>query len=263
MADENDTDKDINKTTKIIPVDSEHNSIFNLLQKIKRSDIREIILTASGGPFLNTPINDLRSVNATDALKHPTWSMGKKISIDSATLINKGLELIEATHLFDLDEKIIHVIIHPQSNIHAMVSLKDGSTYAHMSNPDMKIPISNAIFWPEKQKVFYNNLNFERLSQLTFSPIDNERFPAIILARESIKRGDIGPIVYNISSEIAVTEFLSDKIHFYDIYEIIKKSLDHRDFYNKNLIRNVDDVLLLHKNIKSVTRDIVSQLREQ
>ena len=153
-------DKKINHKTSIVPVDSEHNAIYNLLKNVEKKNLKEIILTASGGPFLSTPIEQLSKVTVEDALKHPTWNMGKKITIDSATLINKGLELIEASYLFQINHKKIRVLVHPESIIHGMVSMKDGTTNALLSIPDMKIPISNAIFGTVDNALEFKNINF-------------------------------------------------------------------------------------------------------
>lgn len=242
---------------KIIPVDSEHNAIMQILD-LNRSDlVDKIILTASGGPFLKTDISDLTSVTLSQALKHPTWKMGKKISIDSATMFNKGLELIEAHHLFDIAVDNIDIIIHPQSIIHSMVSYKNGVTIAQMSQNDMQIPISVALFWPNKFQSNLKCLNFEQISELNFFPLDTKKFPAIGIVKQAIKQGGNAPLVINAANEVAVQYFLSEKINFVDIAKIVENMLEIIEF---NKLNSLDDVVEQDKFVQSKTRELIERV---
>lgn len=219
----------------LLPVDSEHNAIFQCLPEnyfatLDQKNIHgvsNILLTASGGPFLNTTAQDLQHVTVAQACKHPNWSMGRKISVDSATLMNKGLELIEACHLFNLPEDQITVVVHPQSIIHSMVQYIDGSTLAQMGNPDMCTPIAHALAWPVRIATQVPPLNLFLNSNLTFQEPDHARFPALMLAREAIKSGGIMPTVLNAANEVAVDAFLKELISFVDITHIINHVLNN------------------------------------
>ncbi|MDR0524266.1 MAG: 1-deoxy-D-xylulose-5-phosphate reductoisomerase [Spirochaetaceae bacterium] len=210
---------------KIIPVDSEHSAIFTLLEAHGREYIREVILTASGGPFRNCPAEQLRSVTVQDALAHPTWNMGAKITIDSATLANKGLEVIEAARLFNLPPERIRTVIHPQSVVHSMVQCRDGAIYAQMSPPDMRLPIQNALFYPEPADSSFAALDFDNLT-LTFAKPDKEKFPMLALAYQALSAGDLYPVAYNAANETAVQAFLAGRIGFQDIPRITASVLD-------------------------------------
>ena len=252
-------DKKINKSTNIVPVDSEHNAIHKLLKYTNYKNPKSIILTASGGPFLNASIEDLENVTLEDALKHPTWDMGKKITIDSSALINKGLELIEATYLFDMSHKNITIMVHPQSLIHAMVSMYDGTTLSLMSKADMRIPISDAIFDSENAPIF-GNLETSDIKNLTFCDLDNEKFPTITMAREAIDNGVGSIITYNAASEVAVENFMSKKISFLDIFKVIKKSLDHsKKIKQKVLKNNIEHILLLNQKAKDFASTMIDE----
>lgn len=220
--------------TTLLPVDSEHNAIFQVLDKDRPEGVRRLILTASGGPFRETPLSVLRSVSREDALAHPVWSMGAKISIDSATLMNKGLELIEAAWLFNRPSSQIDVVVHPQSIIHSMVEYLDGSVLAQMGSPDMRTPIGYALAWPERMETPVEPLNFAKLGQMTFFDPDLERFPALRLAREALEAGGQASCVLNAANEIAVEAFLKGRISFLDIAKICEASLSRmagdRDF---------------------------------
>jgi 1-deoxy-D-xylulose-5-phosphate reductoisomerase len=208
-----------------IPVDSEHSAIFQALLGENPKTINQIILTASGGPFKNLSLEELEKVNPEEALKHPTWSMGKKITVDSATLMNKGLEVIEAHHLFNVPYERIKVVIHPQSIVHGMVLFADGTIKAIMSKPDMRLPIEYAIFFPERREQLIEPLEYSSMS-LSFERPDMEKFPALRLAYEAGKRGGNMPVVLNAANEIAVSAFLKGKIKFTDIPLLIKRTLD-------------------------------------
>lgn len=252
-------DKKINKSTNIVPVDSEHNAIHKLLNYTNYKKPKSIILTASGGPFLNTSLEDLKNVTLEEALKHPTWDMGKKITIDSSALINKGLELIEATYLFNMSHKNITILVHPQSLIHAMVSMYDGTTLSLMSKADMRIPISDAIFDSENAPIF-GNLETSDIKNLTFCDLDNKKFPTIKMAREAIDDGVNSIITYNAASEVAVENFISEKISFIDIFKVIKKSLDHsKKIKQKVLKNNIEHILLLNQKAKDFASTIIDE----
>ena len=207
-----------NSKSIILPIDSEHNAIFQLLEKNKRKNISSITLTASGGPFLNDDIETFANKKPIDALKNPNWEMGDKISIDSATMMNKGLEIIEASVLFSINHKKINVLVHPQSIVHGMINLVDGSIISYISEPDMRVPIFNVLTWPETLKSFKN---IPRITSLNFMRVNNKKFPSINIAREAINRGFIACNYFNASNEIAVSAFLEDKISFMNIFEIV------------------------------------------
>jgi 1-deoxy-D-xylulose-5-phosphate reductoisomerase len=213
------------KKIKILPVDSEHSAIFQCLQGEKIEHLKRIILTASGGPFLNFHVNELKQVKLNQALKHPRWKMGKKITIDSATLMNKGLEVIEAKWLFNLDIGNIDVLIHPQSIVHSMIELIDGSVLAQMGIPDMRIPISYALTYPERIINGLSSLNLLETEKLEFSKPDIKKFPCLRLAHEAGICGGTTPAVLNAANEISVAAFLEQKIKFVDLPRIIDKVL--------------------------------------
>lgn len=209
----------------LIPVDSEHSAIFKLIEAHGKEHISEIILTASGGPFRNYPIEKLENVSPEEALNHPTWNMGPKITIDSATLANKGLEVIEAACLFGIPPPKIKVVIHKQSIVHSMVRLLNGAVYAQMSKPDMRLPIHDALCWPETEKSPFGVLDFSSLS-LDFESCDFSRFPMLALAFEALEKGPDFPIVYNAANEEAVEAFLKGRIRFLEIPRIVRYVLD-------------------------------------
>ena len=209
---------------QILPVDSEHNAIFQVLQN--PNEVEKLTLTASGGPFLHTDSVNLQNVTPQQAVAHPNWQMGKKISVDCASLMNKGLELIEASMLFDMPEDKIDVLIHPQSIIHSMVSYKDGSFLAQLGTPDMRIPISYCMAWPKRLKIDSARLNLAQIKNLEFYDPDNSRFPALNLARLSMRLGGSATTILNAANEIAVNEFLNCKLPFVQIPLIVSKILE-------------------------------------
>ncbi|KPU28181.1 1-deoxy-D-xylulose 5-phosphate reductoisomerase [Caloranaerobacter sp. TR13] len=224
----------------IIPVDSEHSAIFQSLRSGAKEEVSKIILTASGGPFRGKKLNDLKNVSVFDALKHPNWSMGRKISIDSATLMNKGLEVIEAKWLFDVNIENIEVVVHPQSIIHSMVEFIDGSIIAQLGVPDMKIPIQYALTYPERKYSNIKKLKLTEIKELTFEEPDLDTFPCLKFAFEAIKHGGTMPSVLNAANEIAVELFLERKIQFLDIPKLIEKAMSkHKIIYRPNL----DDII--------------------
>lgn len=208
---------------KIFPVDSEHSAVFQCLEGHRKADLQKILLTASGGPFLNRQKSEFDRISVEDALNHPTWQMGKKISIDSATLMNKGLEIIEARWLFDVAQENIQVVVHPQSIIHSMVAYKDGSVIAQMSNPDMIGAIAYALSYPERLSIGAVHLDFSSLGTLTFFDPDLEKFPCLALAMDACSTGGTMPAVLNAANENAVEAFLEKKINFNQIPIIIEK----------------------------------------
>ncbi len=214
------------KGIKILPVDSEHSAIFQCLSGQRREDMDKILLTASGGPFLNRPKQDFDHIKPEDALRHPTWQMGKKISIDSATLMNKGLEVIEAKWLFDVSQDQIEVVVHPQSIIHSMVSYKDGSVIAQLGIPDMKGAIAYALSWPERLPLKQPVPDFAAIGGLTFQKPDIDRFPCLGLAFKACEQGGTLPAVLNAANEAAVYAFLDRRISFPDIPAMIEKVME-------------------------------------
>ena len=220
----------------VLPVDSEHNAIFQCLEGKKASNIRRIILTASGGPFRNTPANELVAVTVEQALKHPTWNMGPKITIDSATLFNKGLEMIEAHWLFEVKMKQVEVVIHPQSIVHSMVEFVDGSTLAQLSYSDMCFPIQYAVTWPDRVANTLPPLDFSKLSRLEFFHPRYDAFPALNLAERAGEEGGTLPAVMNAANEIAVASFLDQGLGFPQIWETVERVMDrHRTIAHPDL----------------------------
>lgn len=211
---------------RILPVDSEHNAIFQCLEGRDTRHVRRLILTASGGPFRSWPGEQLRAVTRQEALRHPTWRMGEKITIDSATLFNKGLEMIEARWLFDVDISRIDVVIHPQSIVHSMVEFVDGSVLAQMSHSDMRFPIQYALTWPDRIAGTLPPLEWAKLGKLDFEEPRYDVFPALDLARQAAERGGAAPAVLNAANEVAVAEFLAGRIAFPRIWEIVAAVLD-------------------------------------
>jgi len=223
----------------ILPIDSEHSAIFQALQGNELSWVKRIVLTASGGPFRNTPKEEIVSKPAKDALKHPNWSMGQKISIDSATLMNKGLEVIEAKWLYDLDLDQIDVVVHPESIIHSMVEYRDHSIMAQMSLPSMELPILYALSYPERKTVDFETVDFVKMGALTFEAPRYDDFPCLKLAYEAMSRGGIVPTVLNAANEELVYKYLNDEISFYDIPKYIEEAMNHYDIREINSIEDV------------------------
>jgi len=210
----------------VLPVDSEHNAIFQALGSGRREDVRRIVLTASGGPFRTWTAEAIRNVTVEQALKHPTWSMGPKVTIDSATLMNKGLELIEAHHLFALPPEELDVVVHPQSIVHGLVEFRDGSVIAQLGAPDMRIPISHCLAWPVRMGTPAARLNLAQVSTLSFEEPDMVRFPALAIARRALATGGSAPTILNAANEIAVREFVEKRLGFSGIPALVEGTLD-------------------------------------
>ena len=212
---------------KLLSVDSEHAAVFQVLQGVPMEEVARIVLTASGGPFRTWPLEQLRLATPEQALKPPTWSMGAKISIDSATLMNKGLELIEAYHLFACAPERLGVIVHPQSTVRCLVECHDGAVLAHLGAPDIRLPIARALAWPDRPPATEARLDLARLSQLTFEEPDEARFPALALAKSALRQGGGACAVLNAANEVAVAAFLDRRIGFLDIPAVVADTLDH------------------------------------
>jgi 1-deoxy-D-xylulose-5-phosphate reductoisomerase len=224
----------------LLPIDSEHNAIFQCLAGSRREDVSRLILTASGGPFRTASADRLEAVTPAEAVAHPNWSMGAKISVDSATLMNKGLELIEAHYLFLIPPDRIDVLIHPQSVVHSLVEFVDGSVLAQLGSPDMRIPIAYALAWPERMPTPAQKLDLAAAARLDFEAPDLGRFPALRLAREALEAGGAAPVVLNAANEAAVARFLAGAIRFTDITRIVATALEGASFAAP---KSIDDVI--------------------
>jgi 1-deoxy-D-xylulose-5-phosphate reductoisomerase len=240
MAGELVTKKCKEKNVRLIPIDSEHSGMLQCLSAGKISEVEKLIITASGGPFLNTPLEKLKSVNVAQALNHPTWRMGKKITIDSATLMNKALEIIEARWLFGIKPEKIKVLIHPQSIIHSLVEFIDGSIIAQLAPPDMRLPIEYALFYPHRREKVINNFSLPSVDKLTFQEVDLEKFKAVNFAYLVLQQSGTAPAVLNAANEVAVNLFLQEKILFIKILELIDQVLS-RQRVEQN--PDLDDIL--------------------
>ena len=241
---------------KILPVDSEHSAIFQCIDQKNIRNLDHITLTASGGPFLNTPINELEYVTSDDAIKHPVWNMGKKISIDSATMINKALEIIEASVLFDLNKEKIEVVIHPQSIIHGLVHYKDGSIIANLAYPDMITPLSVALAWPNRLDLKLKKLSLIEIHNLSFIKPDFNKFPSLQLGWDCLDNPNCSAIVLNAANEIVVDNFLKNKIKFNDIFFIISEMLN---IYNPSKPNNIGDVIEIDKLTRIKTIEFIKR----
>ncbi|MFN3921224.1 MAG: 1-deoxy-D-xylulose-5-phosphate reductoisomerase [Caldimicrobium sp.] len=246
------------KGGKIIPVDSEHSALFQLLSCEKRAYVKKLILTASGGPFLNWDKKDFDKITPEIALKHPTWQMGAKITIDSATLMNKGFEVLEAKELFDFPPSNIEVLIHPQSIIHGLVEMIDGSFIAHLSQPDMRIPIAYALSYPERWPLPFTPLNLTMLQGLTFQEVDLEKFPALKLAYQVAEKGAPYPLILEAADEIVVSAFLERRISFSQIPQFLEKTLNEFKF---SIVPkdNLEEYLQLYQEVLFFTENLIKK----
>ena len=238
----------------ILPVDSEHNAIFQVFDFDHPETIEKITLTASGGPFWNTDIANMATITPEQAVKHPNWSMGAKISVDSATMMNKGLELIEAYYLFPVTKDQLDIIIHPQSIIHSMVSYLDGSVLAQLGTPDMRTPISYTLGWPSRMRTPSKKLDLAEIGQLDFIKPDETRFPSLKITREVLHNGGSAPTILNASNEVAVHAFLKGEFGFLDIARIVEETLDKINFHNMKSLSDVHDV---DENARKVASELV------
>ena len=248
----------IAKTDQIIPVDSEHSAIWQCLMSGKRNEVSRLILTASGGPFRQR--KDLSTVTVDEALAHPTWSMGPVISVNSATLVNKAHEIIEAHHLYQMNYSQIEAVIHPQSVIHSMVEFVDGATIAQASPPNMKGPISYAINWPDRLKSATPAMDWKQTQSWDFEPIDHERFPAIELAKRCGELGGGLPAIFNASNEVAVEAFLKGSIAFTSIMECVEQSVQRLGGSNPSSIRDLSDVTAIEHDARTVAQEVLQRM---
>lgn len=245
----------------VLPVDSEHNAIFQSLpvgwqSGLKDCGVERIILTASGGPFLNTPLADMPQITPTQACKHPNWEMGRKISVDSATLMNKGLELIEAHWLFGAQPDQLDVVVHPQSIIHSMVAYRDGSVLAQLGTPDMRTPIAYALAWPERIEAGVERLNLARMSDLTFREPDLDRFPCLGLAYAAMRDSASAPITLNAANEVAVQCFLDSQIRFDQIAALVSQVLERAE---RSAVNSLEDVFELDRDARAQAMEVIRQ----
>ena len=240
---------------RVIPVDSEHSALYKLIEAHGKNNVAEIVLTASGGPFRNFPTGKLASVTPEEALAHPTWSMGPKITVDSATMANKGLEVIEAAGLFGLPPEKIKVTIHPQSIVHSMIRLNNGAVYAQLSKPDMRLPIHDALSWPVTEFSPYGALDLDSLS-LTFEKPDPERYPMLALAYKTLKGAPLLPAIYNAANEVAVEAFLGGKIGFLEISRVVGYVLD-KGIVPEERADSIESVLALDCEARKMARNLI------
>ena len=241
----------------VIPVDSEHSALFQLLRKEPPGTVERLVLTASGGPFRGMSRDELASVSAEAALAHPTWDMGGKITIDSATLMNKGLEVIEAHHLFGIPYERIAVVVHRESIVHALVDLNDGASLAHMGHPDMRVPISFALHHPDRADVPVERLDLAHVGTLSFEPPDLETFSCLVLAREAAIAGGTAPCVLNAANEVAVHAFLGGRLRFLDIPAVIERTLES---CAADPVRSFEDLYEADAEARAVSRSLVERL---
>jgi 1-deoxy-D-xylulose-5-phosphate reductoisomerase len=249
------------KGTMVLPVDSEHNALFQALSAGRREDVVRLVLTASGGPFRTWSMEAIRAATPAQALKHPNWSMGPKVTIDSATLMNKGLELVEAHHLFAMEPAGIDVVVHPQSVVHGMVEFRDGSVIAQLGPPDMRIPIAHCLAWPTRIDGPGPRLDLARIATLSFEAPDVQRFPALGLARRALEAGNGAPTVLNAANEVAVAEFIAARLPFPGIPALVEATLEaaHRDGVLREPA-SVEDALAIDHIARSLARNLLPEI---
>ena len=245
----------------VLPVDSEHNALFQAMSGSRREDVRRVILTASGGPFRTASAQAIRNATVEQALKHPNWSMGPKVTIDSATLMNKGLELIEAHHLFALPPEQIDVLVHPQSIVHSLVEFCDGSLIAQLGSPDMRIPIAYCLAWPERMPGPAPRLDLARAATLTFEESDPVRFPALALARRALETGGAAPTVLNAANEVAVAEFIGGRLGFSGITALVEATLEAAVCRNWTVEpESLDQALSVDHDSRLLARELLPEI---
>ena len=243
--------------TELVPIDSEHNAIFQCLPESRSTqDVKQIVITASGGPFHGRNIDELNNVGVQDALNHPNWEMGSKISIDSATLVNKCLELIEACYLFDMDESFFELVIHPESIVHSIVTFNDGSSICQMSNPDMRVPIANAMSDDNRLSIPFQPIDFNNL-KLNFESFPNDRAEIVNLAREAVREDSSKGIYFNAANEIAVENFLKKRITFRQIYEVILRTFDTKEMSKFN---SIEDIFEIDQEARNISNMVIKSL---
>ena len=243
--------------TELVPIDSEHNAIFQCLPESRSTqDVKQIVITASGGPFHGKNIDELNNVGVQDALNHPNWEMGSKISIDSATLVNKCLELIEACYLFDMDESFFELVIHPESIVHSIVTFNDGSSICQMSNPDMRVPIANAMSDDKRLSIPFQPIDFNNL-KLNFESFPNDRAEIVNLAREAVREDSSKGIYFNAANEIAVENFLKKRITFRQIYEVILRTFDTKEMSKFN---SIEDIFEIDQEARNISNMVIKSL---
>ena len=244
--------------TTILPVDSEHNAIFQCFDRARPGSVSRIILTASGGPFRCRSLAEMAMVTPAEAVAHPNWSMGAKISVDCATLMNKGLELIEAFHLFPLPPEALDVVVHPQSVIHSLVEYVDGSVLAQLGAPDMRIPIAFTLAWPERMETPCERLDLVRIGNLGFEAPDLDRFPCLALARHALSQGGAKPAILNAANEIAVASFLENRLGFLDIANVVGEVLA---VYEPQAPASIDEVLEIDREARRAATEVTGKFR--
>jgi 1-deoxy-D-xylulose-5-phosphate reductoisomerase len=240
----------------LLPVDSEHNAIFQCFDNKQRGAIEKIVLTASGGPFRTASVETMAAATPAQAVAHPNWRMGAKISVDSATMMNKGLEVIEAHHLFDLDSDRLDIVVHPQSVVHGLVYYTDGSVLAQLGSPDMRTPIANALGWPDRIPAPSPRLDLAKLAKLTFEAPEPDRFPALRLARAALIAGGGAPTVLNAANEVAVAAFLDEHIGFLDIAATVERTLDRLAGRG---IAALEDIYALDDEARATARALIGE----
>jgi 1-deoxy-D-xylulose-5-phosphate reductoisomerase len=245
----------------VLPVDSEHNAIFQALGSGRREDVKLVILTASGGPFRTWTKDQMRGATLEQALKHPNWSMGPKNTIDSATMMNKGLELIEAQHIFGLKPEELDVLVHPQSIVHGLVEYRDGSVVAQLGSPDMRIPIAHCLAWPDRIDGPAERLNLARIGNLQFEAPDSERFPALAIARRVLEAGGAAATVFNAANEIAVAAFVNRQLGFGGIAALVEATLDAAERRNATAEpETIEDALAVDVFARSLAQNLVPEI---
>jgi len=242
--------------SQIIPVDSEHSGVFQCLAKEERNHVKKVILTASGGPFFRLTAEEMKNKTLDEALKHPRWKMGKKVTIDSATLMNKGLELIEARWLFGLEPEQLDMLIHPQSIVHSLVEMRDGSVLAQMSPTDMKIPIQYALTYPDREEALLPSLDLSKVRTLEFYEIDDAKFPLVKLARKALEEGGSTPVVLNTANEVTVEAFIEGEIPFSHIAEIVTETVEN---HKTRKIEGLEEIFDIDRETKLKTRNLIDQ----
>lgn len=241
---------------QLIPVDSEHSGVFQCLAKEEMENVKKVILTASGGPFFSKSSSEMNDITLEEALNHPRWKMGKKVTIDSATLMNKGLELIEARWLFGLEPRQLGILIHPQSIVHSLVEMSDGSVLAQLGPTDMKLPIQYALTYPEREDSLLPSLDLSEIKALEFHEVNVEKFPIIKLARMALEEGDSFPIALNAANEVVVSAFLEQRIKFMDISDVVTEIVEN---HQKRKVQSLEDIFDIDRETRRVSLDLLKK----